>query len=256
MTQLQTRETTQTPSEPVSPQEQGSKWTAFVVGGVLALLAAAFGLALWANSNAEPETTTDFGASSDSVEIVQNEIDKAVAATGAETSSVEIVQDEIDKALAEAQAEPSSVAIVQSEIDRAIAEAQAEFSSVEIVQNEIDKAVAGSEAEQRAAAEDAAAFGEESPSVTPDRAAQWVPYWPLEAEKNQALAEAQAEPSSVEIVQNEIDKALAQAETELSPSEIEQAVESRQVRFSEDSVDPVANYGSEGGLDAASFGGE
>ena len=189
MTQLQTRETTQTPSEPVSPQEQGSKWTAFVVGGVLALLAAAFGLALWANSNAEPETTTDFGASSDSVEIVQNEIDKALAATGTETSSVEIVQNEIDKALAEAGTEPSSVAIVQSEIDRAIAEAQAEFSSVEIVQNEIDKA-------------------------------------------------------------------LAQAETELSPSEIEQAVESRQVRFSEDSVDPVANYGSEGGLDAASFGGE
>ena len=101
MTQLQTRETVQTPSEPVSPQEQGSKWTTFVVVGVVALLAAAFGVAIWANSDNQPETTTDFGASSDSVEIVQSEIDKAQASADSEPSSVEIVQNEIDKALAQ-----------------------------------------------------------------------------------------------------------------------------------------------------------
>ena len=131
MTQLQTRETAQTPSEPTYPQDNGTKWTSLVVVGVIALLAAAFGVAIWANSDTETANQPEVGAVSNSVEIVQNEIDKALAATGAEPSSVEIVQNEIDAALTAQARQWTPYWVTEAEVDVAFAATAAPVAGFE-----------------------------------------------------------------------------------------------------------------------------
>ena len=123
MTQLQPTAGHST-GAPVSPGAHWDRRTIAIVVGALVLMAAAFGLAMWLSSDSETTTQAEVqtvSAEPSSTEIVQAEIDAAIAGASAEASSVEIVQAQIDAALASANVEPSSVAIVQAEIDAALA---------------------------------------------------------------------------------------------------------------------------------------
>ena len=93
-----------------------------IVVGAFAVMAAAFGLAMWLDSDSgtvAPSEVSTATVESSSVDIVQAEIDAARAALATEVSSVEIVQAEIDAARAATAADVSSVEVVQAEIDAA-----------------------------------------------------------------------------------------------------------------------------------------
>ena len=121
MTQLQPTAGHST-GAPLSP---GAHWdwrSVAIVIGAFAVMAAAFGLAMWLDSDSEtvaPSEVSTATVESSSVAIVQAEIDAARAALAPEVSSVDVVQAEIDAARAALTAEPSSVEMVQAEIDKA-----------------------------------------------------------------------------------------------------------------------------------------
>lgn len=140
MTQLQPTAGHST-GAPVSPGAHWNLQTVGIVFGAFVLMAAAFGVAMWLDSDSETTTRSE------------------VQTVTVEPSSVAIVQAEIDAAIATANAEPSSVAIVQAEIDSAVAATTAEPSSVEIVQAEIDAAIAAASAKASTATDAAPSYG-------------------------------------------------------------------------------------------------
>ena len=97
-------------------------WAAMIVA--LIVVAGAIGYAVY-DSTTGSETSTESvavaSAGSDSVAIVQSEIEAALALKTAPPSSVEIVNAEIDKALMGFDSATSSVEIVNAEIEAALA---------------------------------------------------------------------------------------------------------------------------------------
>ena len=97
-------------------------WAAVIVA--LVLVAGAIGYAVYDNTTGG-ETSTE-----------------SVVVPSADSNSVAIVQSEIDAALALRTALPSSVAIVNAEIEKALMGFDSATSSVEIVNAEIEEALA------------------------------------------------------------------------------------------------------------------
>lgn len=148
MTQLlerteQATPTTEAPSQPTTTQSWGR---AALVAGAVAVAGAAVAIAVTVATNDDPQPAP--AQASNASEVIQNEIDAALAARQAEPSSVAIVQGEIDRAVAEASLDsgPSSAEVVANQIASALASQRAAAldsgpSSVEIVAKEIESAL-------------------------------------------------------------------------------------------------------------------
>ena len=129
---------------PVARSTPPSAWLWAAVIVAVVVVAGAIGYAVYDGTTSEsaaPESAA-VSADSDSVAIVQAEIDGALARANAPASSVEIVNAEIEKALMGSGSAASSVEIIQASIDEALIGAGSATSSVEIVQATIDEALA------------------------------------------------------------------------------------------------------------------